>query len=325
MEKNNKKRLLKLIEILKKNSDETNHLKLDQIVSLLEKEGINVQNRKTLYDDFKTLNEMGFDIEYENGYYLLEAPFNLSEIKIIQDSICSLKNLDDKLLQDLNDKLYSFISLDEEKLLEKLKYSNKHKDRKLIHRMQDILLAIKNNKSVTIKKNNGNLEEVFPVFLHRSNDYYYFYYHYETSEKLYHYRFDNILDLTLNDKLDPINISRKTILDTIDASSNSFYKDKPELVSIIVNEDNEYLNQRFFDDFPNAIKTKDGFSIKVSINNVFFSKILAYGTQIKISDKNIANRYKKYLKEVINTYWPLNEETPVLFKASSSSLALTIW
>ena len=129
-------------EICQKYSDEKNHLKLDQIVSLLEKEGVNVSNRKTLYDDFKILNEMGLDIEYENGYYLLEAPFNLSEIKIIQDSICSLRNLDDKLLNNLNNKLYSFISIEEEKLLEKLKYSNKHKDRKLIHRMQDILFAI---------------------------------------------------------------------------------------------------------------------------------------------------------------------------------------
>lgn len=302
MEKNNKKRLLQLIKILKKNTDADKHISIEEIVTLLEEEGITVSNRKTLYDDFKVLNECGYDVEYDNGYYLLEAPFNLSEIKIIQDSIYSLKNLDDRLLNNLNEKLYSFISLDEEKLLEKLKYSNKHKDKKLLQRMEDILLAIKENTGITIKKINGKSEDVFPLFLHRENDYYYFYYHYQDSKKLYHYRFDNISDLTLNNQKDTINISKKEILETIEASSNSFYKEKSELVKIDILEPSEYLEQRFLDDFPNAIRTKNGFSIKVSINNVFFSKISAYGKQIKISDKQIADKYKQYLKDIIKNY-----------------------
>ncbi|MBR2578035.1 MAG: WYL domain-containing protein [Erysipelotrichaceae bacterium] len=304
MEKNNKKRLLYLLEILRKKTDGDRHMPLSTMISELEARGIEVANRKTIYDDIRTLNECGYDIEYDDGYYLLEAPFSLSEIKIILDSVNSLKNLDAKLLDDLNGKLFSFISSDEEKLLNRLSYTSRHKNRKLLQRMEDILEAIKNGTGVTIKKKNGEKELVFPLFLHRSNDYYYFYCHYENSDKLYHYRFDNIINLTLSGIKDTMTIPRDRILSTIEASSNSFYKGGKETVLIKVLEPSEYLDERFLDDFPNAIKTKDGYSIIVSVNDSFFSRLLAYGTDIKISDPKTAHEYQKFLKKVMDLYLP---------------------
>ena len=302
MEKNNKKRLLLLLEILRKKTDGNSRISLNGIISELEARGIDVSNRKTIYDDIKTLNECGYDIEYDEGYYLLEAPFSLSEIKIIQDSVNSLKNLDNKLLKDLNDKLSAFISEDEEKLLNRLSYTSRHKDRKLLQRTEDILEAIRTGKGVYIKKKDSDRQLVFPLFLHRSNDYYYFYCHYEDNDRLYHYRFDNIIDLQLADIKDTLSIPRSRILSVIEASTDSYHKGRNETVVIEVLNPSEYLNERFLDDFPNAIKTKNGFSIIVSVNDLFFSKILAYGKDIKISDPQTADKYKKYLKEVLGLY-----------------------
>ena len=302
MEKNNKKRLLLLLEILGKKTDGNSRISLNGIISELEARGIEVSNRKTIYDDIKTLNECGYDIEYDEGYYLLEAPFSLSEIKIIQDSVNSLKNLDNKLLKDLNDKLSAFISEDEEKLLNRLSYTSRHKDRKLLQRMEDILEAIRMGKGVYIKKKDSDRQLVFPLFLHRSNDYYYFYCHYEDNDRLYHYRFDNIIDLQLADIKDTLSIPRSRILSVIEASTDSYHKGRNETVVIEVLNPSEYLNERFLDDFPNAIKTKNGFSNIVSVNDLFFSKILAYGKDIKISDPQTADKYKKYLKEVLGLY-----------------------
>ena len=305
MEKNNKKRLLVLLEYLKKNTDKSTRASMNDILDYLLQEGFAIPNRKTIYDDIKTLNECGYDIEYDNnGYYLLDAPFSLSEIKIIIDSINSLKNLDTKLLNELNNKLYSFISNDEEKLLNKLSYINKHKDKKLLQRLEDILDAIKDNKALEIKKKNGQKDIVFPLFLYRANDYYYFYYHYENDSRIYHFRFDNIVDLNVLDIKDQINISRFQIIENIEASSNAYTKGKSELVLIKVLKDSDYLNERFLDDFPNALKTKDGFSIKVNVNNVFFSKITSYGNDIKIDNQEIAYKYQEYLKDILKNYRP---------------------
>lgn len=301
MEKNNKKRILYLIEILKKNSNFDKHLSLDEIISLLEHKNIRVDNRKTLYDDFKILNECGINVEYDNGYYLLDCPFNLSEIKIIQDSINSLKNLDTSFKNDINNKLYSFISSDEEKLLEEIKYTNTQKTQKLLPKMEDILEAIKNHKIVSITTKNNQIQDVFPIFIHRANDYYYFYFHYQDNNKIYHYRFDNIKDVLIKDTVDNINIPTKKIISHINESSNSFYTKETAKVNITFKTDSNLIG-RLSDDFPGIIINKDKATLFVSINQIFFSKILAYGNEIKISDETIAYQYVEYLKSIQNNY-----------------------
>ena len=299
MKSNNKKRILQLIEILKKNTDMDHKLSLNEIASLLEENDIEISNRKTLYDDFKALSDFGYEVEYDGGYYLTEAPFSLSEIKIIIDSLNSLKNLDDNLLNKLNNKLYSFVSDYEEKLLRKLEYHNKHSDRKFIHRLEDTLEAINNNKVIIITRTNKDPEEICPIFLYRNNDFYYLYYHYLNNEKIYHTRFDNIVNTKITDKDNDITISKNRIIDKINESSNSFYSNKAQLIKFNICKDSYYLRNRLTDDFPNIVFTKDGFSIKASVNDVFFAKLASYSDEIKISDKNIADQYIKFLNNII--------------------------
>ena len=295
----NKQRLLKLIEILKKYTDIEHKLSINQIISLLEEENISINNRKTIYDDFKILNEFGFDIEYDNGYYLLEAPFNLSEIKIIIDSLNSLKNLDYKFLNQISDKLYSFISIYETKDLKKLEYHNKHSDKKFINRLEDTLQAIRNKSSLLIQRNDKDEELIIPLFLYRQNDYYYLYYHYLNSDKIYHTRFDNILNMKLTNDTDDINISVNKVIEHINESSNAFYKGKSQIIKFKIINDSNYLRSRLLDDFSNIVFTKDGFSLKASINDVFFSKLSSYADDIKISDRSIADKYIAYLNKII--------------------------
>lgn len=299
MKSNNKKRILALINVLKKNTDIDHKLSLNDIASELEKEGIEIQNRKTLYDDFEILSDYGYVVDYNRGYYLTESPFSLSEIKIIIDSLNSLKNLDDTLLKNINTKLYSFISNYEEGLLRKLEYHNKHSDKKFINRLEDTLDAIKNNKVLIIKRINKNEEEICPIFLYRNNDFYYLYYHYLTNEKIYHTRFDNIVSMKLTNKDNDITIPKNKIIETINESSNAFYSNKAENVKLKIVKDSDYLRQRLADDFPNIIFTKNGFAIKASINNAFFSRLTSYGDEIKISDKKIADKYVEFLKSII--------------------------
>lgn len=299
MKSNNKKRILQLIEILKKNTDMDHKLSLNEIASLLEENDIEISNRKTLYDDFKALSDFGYEVEYDGGYYLTEAPFSLSEIKIIIDSLNSLKNLDDNLLNKLNNKLYSFVSDYEEKLLRKLEYHNKHSDKKFIHRLEDTLEAINNNKVIVITRTNKDPEEICPIFLYRNNDFYYLYYHYLNNEKIYHTRFDNIINTKITDKDNDITISKNKIIDKINESSNSFYSNKAQLIKFNICKDSDYLRNRLTDDFPNIVFTKDGFSIKASVNDVFFAKLASYSDEIKISDKSIADQYIKFLNNII--------------------------
>jgi len=300
MKSNNKNRLLTLIKILENYTDMNHKLSLNDIASKLEENGININNRKTLYDDFKVLSDNGYEVEYDKGYYLVEAPFSLSEVKIILDSINSLKNLDTKFLEKLNDKLFSFISFYEQDLLKNLQYQNKHSDKKFINRLEDTLEAIRSNITLVIKRINKNEEEIAPIFLYRNNDFYYLYYHYLGNDKIYHVRFDNILNMKLGINENDIVISRNKIINHINESSNSFYSNKSELIQIEIINNSDYLKNRLLDDFSNIVFTNKGFSIKASVNDAFFSKLCSYGADIKISDKNIANQYINYLNNIIN-------------------------
>ncbi|MBQ0036199.1 MAG: WYL domain-containing protein [Firmicutes bacterium] len=302
MSDNNRSRILTLIKILKENTDIDHQLSLKQIIGLLQENNIEIKNRKTLYEDFKVLNDYDYQVEYDKGYYLSEAPFSISEIKIISDSMNSLKNIDDNVMNNLLNKLYSFLSIYEQKLLKSLEYRNKHREKKFINRLEDTLQAINNHKYIIIKRNNKNEEIISPLFLYRSNDYYYLYYHYEANDKIYHVRFDNILSIKFTDQTDEINISKQQIIKKINESTNAFYSSKAEAVNFEICEDSEYLRQRLSDDFPTIIFTAKGFNIKASINEAFFAKCLSYGTKIKISDKDIANSYVEYLNSIINNH-----------------------
>ena len=294
-----RERLLKLLELLINYTDMDHKLSISELCDLLSDEGINVSNRKTLYDDFKLLSKMGYEIEYDNGYYLDEAPFSLSEIKIMIDSLNSLRNLDEHFLSSLKKKLYSFISVYEAKKLKKLEYQNKHRDRRFLNRLEDVLNAINNDATLIINRMNKDEEEIVPLFLHRQNDFYYLYYHYLNSDRIYHCRFDNILSSRLTEHKNDIAVPIEKVLQHIDESTSSFHSGKGKLIKIEITEDTPYLRQRLEDDFPNLVFTKNGFSIRASINDAFFSKLVSYNDQIKISDRNIADQYIEFLSRII--------------------------
>ena len=300
----NKKRLLKLLEIFRRNSDMDHRLSLNEIVSLLEEEGITVANRKTLYDDIREISESIGEIEYDNGYYLDEAPFSLSEIKIIVDSLNSLKNLDERFLEELKEKLYSFISEYDTEFLEELEYQNRHSDKKFLNRLEDSLYAIRNRRMLFIRRKGKNEEEIAPIFLYRQNDCYYLYYHYPEKDKIYHMRFDNMVSSRLSDHEDTLSIPKNRIIDHIRESSNAFYSGKTKTVVAEIMEDSESIRNRLQDDFPNIVFTRNGFSLKVSINDAFFSRLTAYGSQIKIGDREIADQYISFLNKIITRNSP---------------------
>ena len=274
-------------------------LSISELCDLLSDEGISVSNRKTLYDDFKLLSKMGYEIEYDNGYYLSEAPFSLSEIKIMVDSLNSLRNLDEHFLESLKKKLYGFISLYETRKLKKLEYRNRHRDRKFLNRLEDVLNAINNDTAMIIHRMNKDEEEIVPLFLHRQNDFYYLYYHYPANDRIYHCRFDNILSSTLTNHKNTISVPLEKVLEHIEESTSSFHSGKGRLIRIEIIEDTPYLRQRLEDDFPNLIFTKKGFSIKASVNDAFFAKLVSYKDLIKISDRNVADQYIAFLYSII--------------------------
>ena len=273
---NNKNRLLTLLEILKRKSSPEHHLSLNEIIALLEEEGVSVKNRKTLYDDFKALSSFGYEIEYEGGYYLLEAPFSLSDIRILTDAVSSLTSLENRSVEELEEKLYSFVSEEEEEFLKKISIRSKHEGKHFRNRLEDVLEALKKKETLILKRKSRE-EEIVPLAVSLENGVYYLYYHYPEKEKIYHTRFDRIESLSFTGRKDSLMIPVSKVREHIEASTDSYYEKKARSIRIDILKDSEELRERLLRDFPNAVFSKNGCSIKASISHVFFAKIFRFG------------------------------------------------
>ena len=89
MDEKNKIRLLKIWEILNKESDEDHPIRTEKIIRRLAEYDIPC-HRKTLYEDVKILNANGYEVcvnrSTSNEYYVMERAFDVPELQIASNS-----------------------------------------------------------------------------------------------------------------------------------------------------------------------------------------------------------------------------------------------
>lgn len=83
-------KLLKIYDMLVRESDENHPLSTYDIIDRLANEGIKVE-RKTLYDDINLLNANGFEVRQvrrkSNMYYVEKRAFDIAEVRILMDAV----------------------------------------------------------------------------------------------------------------------------------------------------------------------------------------------------------------------------------------------
>lgn len=117
----NKIKLLKLYEYLLQESDESRPLSTSSILDYLEENGIGC-DRRTLYRDIDCLNECGFDVRkksvgHQNGYYVKNRSFDISEIKFLMDAVMASKSITEEKSREIIGKLSSLAGSHEGRLL----------------------------------------------------------------------------------------------------------------------------------------------------------------------------------------------------------------
>ena len=88
---NQKLKLLYLLRILQKETDEEHYLNSQQLIERLEKYDISAE-RKSIYDDIARLTDFGYDIIHVknksgSGYYMGSREFELAELKLLVDVV----------------------------------------------------------------------------------------------------------------------------------------------------------------------------------------------------------------------------------------------
>ena len=111
---NQKFKLIYLIKILERMTDEDHSLTMSQIITELESNDISAE-RKSVYSDLEALRELGYDVIGDDsgryyGYFLGERTFELAELKLLVDSVSASKFITDKKSKALIKKLESLTS-----------------------------------------------------------------------------------------------------------------------------------------------------------------------------------------------------------------------
>ncbi len=320
---NQKLKLLYIIEMLERETDEEHMLSTQDIIQRLEANGINAE-RKTIYDDMNQLSDYGYDIiqvksRVNGGYYLGSREFELAELKLLVDAVQFSRFITKKKSRELIQKLEKLTSKHEASQLQRQVYvseSAKAENESIFYNIDSIHKGIYDNVKISftylewsvskqlVPKKKGEKYVVSPWALLWQDENYYLLGYDEIAGKMKHYRVDKIGKVTLtNEKREGREIYDKMNLATFVNQTFGMYGG--EIASVTLRFPEKLIGV-VLDRFGKNIivnKKDDGyFTIRVdaAISGQFFGWLTGIGKDVKIiSPDYVKTQYEDWLKEIL--------------------------
>ncbi len=321
---NQKQKLIRLIEIFMRYTDEEHGLSIAEIIERLAEYGISAE-RKSLYDDFMTLDELGFSITHTTGKppkYMLESRiFEIAELKMLVDAVQSSKFITAKKSREIIEKLQLFAGEHHSRELSRQVYIEdrvKTVNNATLYSIDSIHTSINEGKKLSFKyfdyngekkkvlRHGGEPYTVSPYALLWDDEKYYLVALDEKAGLVKNFRVDKMQDATVSDecavhdekyeKFNPADYSRKIF---------GMYGGVEELVTL---ECREKLAGVVIDRFgadPVLIKTDFGFkfSHRVMVSPNFFAWVFEFGADMRIaSPQNVRDEFLSYIRKITENY-----------------------
>lgn len=323
-----KLKLLILIDILKKQTDEYHVLNAMEICDEIKKRGLTCE-RKSVYSDIKLLNDNGFDIiktgTPKSGYFMASRDFELAEVRLIIDAIQAADFITKKKTSQLIEKMGLLVSEDEfRRLKRQMSVNNRIKcDNEEIYYNIDVLnRAIENKKQVSFSYVRHKIEDkrivnsekdfvVNPYALIWSNDHYYLVCNNPKYTDLMHARIDRMRKTKLTDT--PCTSFEKVSeykgkFDVADYSNKMFnmFSGKPEkIVLVCENSILEDIYDRFGDEarIRNEDSSKFVLTTEAAVSEGLTSWIMQYGKKIFVrSPEKLKDMIVEKTKNIVEMY-----------------------
>ncbi len=299
---NQKQKLFRILEILMRETDEDHGLTINEIISRLEDYGISAE-RKSLYSDFATLEELGFSVLRLYGnppeYTLAERIFEMPELKLLADAVQSSKFITAEKSFEIIEKLKIFAGSRAQELTRQVYVKDRVKTENSasIYAIDLIHTAIKENLRVTFSYYDYNVDKkkylrhggkkyvISPKALIWSNDNYYLVGFDEEAGYVKNFRVDKIYKIQILPEEASIT-SDFYRLNPAEYSKKSFgmFGGREELVTL---EAKEELAGAVIDRFGVSsafIKTDFGFrfSARVIVSPQFFAWVMGFAEKMRI-------------------------------------------
>ncbi len=209
-----KLKILYIVDILRKYSDEEHPINATEICEHLADFGIRAE-RKAIYDDIENLIFYGYDIiktrTPRTGFFLASREFELPEIYLLTDAVQSADFITPKKTRELVGKLETMMSADQARARENsiyIDYRHKCDNEEIYISIDTLRTAIEAGKKVSLKYRTRKISEdrkitvsernfiISPYALIWMDDHYYLVGNNEKYDNLMHLRLDRMKSVT---------------------------------------------------------------------------------------------------------------------------------
>lgn len=206
-----KVKLLKLLELLRQNTDEDHPMSTAQIATSLSQMGITF-DRRTISQDIITLNELGYEIMsvmrgHDKCYYVEDRSFSIPELKILIDAVHASSFITEKKSEELINKIAALAGTHRAEVLKRNMVcfnTRKHSNERIFYNVDDLEDAILRQKKVLFRyfdlnetgervyRRDGHRYVVEPVALVFNEDNYYLTCYSSRHDSTSNYRIDRM-------------------------------------------------------------------------------------------------------------------------------------
>ena len=321
---NQKRKLLLLRDILRRETDEEHPLTLEQLREMLAVQGINAE-RKSLYDDLEQLRLMGEDVvsvrDRTVRYYIGQREFDLPQLRLLVDAVQSSKFITRRKSEQLIRQLEGLTSRHMAgKLHRQVLVSGRIKtmNESIYYNVDTLQGAMAANRQVEFRyfdwgvdkkqhlRRDGGAYTVSPWALTWDDENYYLIAYEEASDSIRHYRVDRMLRISVTDaprrgetafrRQDMAQYSRKTF---------SMFAGEEQTVTLrCANRMAGVILDRFGQEITLFPDGGEHFTVRVpvAVSPQFFAWVTGLDNEVHIvSPAAVAEEYRQYLTAILRT------------------------
>lgn len=323
-ENTQKIKLLKLIEMLRHETDEDHPMRRKEICDRLEAMGISCDIR-TLSKDMKALNDFGFEvmsyfIDHEKVYYVPKAQgFSDAELKILIDAIQAASFITDKKTAELIDKVAALGGSHKADILKSNMVcfnTRKHHNEMIYYAVDTLAKAIQQNKQAIFYyydldengqkhyRRDGHHYKTEPVALVFYEDNYYLISYFPAKQCTVNYRLDRMEKVEIIDE--DISDTAKEMRNSVAGYTESVFKMYGGAPTDVTLQFDDTLTGVVYDKFGEDTKmlrindTTIIAAVKAQISPTFWGWLFQFGGRMTInSPEEMKEEYKKQAKALL--------------------------
>lgn len=329
---NQKLKALHLLDILREHSDETHPLPLSRIIEMLQQRGVEIRDRKSLYDDMDALRAYGADIigqrrGREYVYYLGEREFELPELKLLADAVQSSRFITQSKTLKLLRKLQSLTSVHQGHQLQQQSYvlnRSKATGEQIYYSVDALHHAITQGKQITFEycewvltwkqekvekqaRRNGARYRVSPIVLIWEDENYYLRAYDHDRGEARSYRVDKMREIRVEEE--PAQVPEQDWVDPALYTKKAFNMFSGQVETVKLELQNHLIGvviDRYGQDvFLSHGNDPDHFfaTVEVALSPQFYSWVFSFGNEARILEPAwVVADYTAQLKAALEGY-----------------------